>query len=227
MREALTAERRNLILELAENTLFDDSEESVEARSYLFGSRKISDSVAREFHIGYIPKRAIGTGLGGRLILPLHDHHGNLVCFTTRDWRPDVHNRGHWHESFEKKLYLYGMHQAMESIMSSRSVVLVEGQFDVLRLHSIGVTNTVGLLGKKPSWFQLALLLREADHLKLALDNDEAGRLGAKEVFNILKSSGMSKMSNVDISFVQLKPAKDADELIDKLGCESAKERFI
>lgn len=226
MREALTNERRSLIVGMAKETLFDDSAESSEARAYLFGRRKISDEAAKSFHIGYVPKMAFATGVAGRLILPLHDHHGRLVCLTTRDWREGAHNRGHWHESFEKKWYLYGLHQAMPSIVSKRQIVVVEGQFDVLRLHSIGVTNAVGLLGSKPGWFQLALMLREADEVKLAFDNDDAGRAGAKEMFSILKSSGMSKMTRVKVSIVRLNPAKDADELVDRLGADAVKERF-
>jgi len=226
MREALTHERRSLIVDMAKETLFDDSPESTEARDYLFSKRKISDSTARLFNLGYVPKMAFATGVAGRLILPLHDHHGRLICLTTRDWREGAHNRGHWHESFEKKWYLYGMHQAIPAIVKTRQVVVVEGQFDVLRLHSIGVVNAVGLLGSKPGWYQLALLLREADEVKLAFDNDDAGRAGVKEVFNILRSSGMSKMARVKFSIVRLNPAKDADELVDRIGAEAVKERF-
>ena len=226
MREALTDERRSLIVEMARETLTDDSAESSEARSYLFSRRKISDSTARLFNLGYVPKMAFATGVSGRLILPLHDHHGKLVCLTTRDWRDGAHNRGHWHESFEKKWYLYGLCQAMPAIVTTRKAVVVEGQFDVLRLHSIGVNNAVGLLGSKPGWYQISLLLREADEIKLAFDNDDAGRAGAKEVFNILRSSGMSKMTRVKVSVVRLNPAKDADELVDRIGAEAVKERF-
>ena len=70
------------------------------------------------------------------------------------------------------------------------------------------------------------MLLREADEIKLAFDNDDAGRAGAKEVFNILRSSGMSKMTRVKVSVVRLNPAKDADELVDRIGAEAVKERF-
>jgi DNA primase len=226
MRQALTEERRDLVVRMAKDTLYDDSSESSEAREYIFGKRKISKQVAAAFRIGYVPKMAFSTGVPGRLILPLYDHHDRLVSITTRDWRDGAHNRGHWHESFEKKWYLYGLNQALPAIVASRRVVLVEGQFDVLRLHSIGVDNAVGLLGSKPGWYQVALLLREADEVMLAFDNDDAGRVGVSEVFKILKQSGMSKMPNVKMTVVRLGPAKDADELVDRLGPEAVQERF-
>lgn len=224
MREALSQERRQLIVNMAAETLFDESSESLEAREYVFTTRKISESVARNFRLGYVPKMAFSSGFAGRLILPLFDQHDELVCVTTRDWRPGANNRGHWHESFEKKWYLYGMSVALSAIKSTKKVLVVEGQFDVLRLHSIGITNCVGLLGSKPSWFQLGLLLREADEIILGLDSDEAGRHGTKEFFNLLKATGMSKMSQVKLNVVKLEGAKDLDEMVNIHGQDYVKE---
>ena len=226
MRHVISPETRLQIVSMAHATLFDDSAESAEAREYVFKKRCITEGVARKFRLGYVPKRVVGSGVPGRLILPLHDQHGRLIALTTRDWRPDAHNRGHWHESFEKKFFLYGYEESLEKIKSSRTVVVVEGQFDVLRLHAAGVCNAIGLLGSKASWFQIALMLRHASRIRLALDNDDAGRVGVKGFFQVLKETGMSKMPSVQIDFVKLDGAKDADEFIQKFGEQIALERF-
>ena len=47
-------------------------------------------------------------------------------------------------EIYSKGKELFGLNIARQAIRKENLVYLVEGNFDVKRLHTIGVTNTVG-----------------------------------------------------------------------------------
>lgn len=110
--------------------------------------------------------------------MPLFDSYGNLVVLTTRD--PWNSNFSHWHESFDKSAYLFGIHNAKDAIRRNNKAILVEGQFDVTCFHSYGLRMTVGMLGTSFSIIQAIMLSRYCSEVYLLFDNDEAGRLSLK-----------------------------------------------
>ncbi len=150
---------------------------------YLIDRRKLSESVIREFQLGYIPID-VSHQLKGRIIFPLVDPSGNLITVGSRNVTGKSFLPVYWHESYEKPFYLYGIQQAKSSLRKHGFVLIVEGQFDVLQLYNHGIHNVVGLSGNKLSDVQISVMQRYCDELIILLDTDEnkAGQLGASKI---------------------------------------------
>lgn len=89
--------------------------------------------------------------------------------------------------------------------------VLVESPVDTVRLHAAGIRNGVSSFGVSVSAIQLSLILRDTEHLVLALDNDRAGVSETARICRDAKS-----ISGVRIFSYGDSPAKDPGEMTDK-----------
>lgn len=74
---------------------------------------------------------------------------------------------------FEKSKYLFGLDFINPK---SNSVIVVEGPIDVMRMHTLGFTSTVGLMGVDLSNIQRNILLDNFEIVLIMMDNDKAGR---------------------------------------------------
>ncbi|MFN0061439.1 MAG: DNA primase [Myxococcaceae bacterium] len=152
----------------------------------------------------------------GRLMFPIRSPEGRPIAFGGRlllgDQGPKYLN------SRESPLYsksdvLYGLDVAREEIRRRKSAVLVEGYFDCIGLHQVGVTNTVALCSTALTPGHLKLLMRaEARELVLLLDGDAAGQNAVERLAGILLAQGAS-------SRVALLPqGEDPDTYAKKVG---------
>jgi|LauGreDrversion4_2_1035121.scaffolds.fasta_scaffold01463_21 DNA primase len=221
MENHFTAIEREKIFSLSQFSLYETSEDAEEARRYLFDVRKIDEKVIKEFNIGYVPVRVHDKRISGKVIFPIFDCHNNLVAISTRDFRNISKNRGHWHESFNKKHHVYGWSQAIDSVKKSNEIIVVEGQFDVMAMHSHGYTNCIGILGSHLSIFHALLLVRYANSIIFMFDNDEAGRKAYSESINVLGKIGLLYDKTISFFSVDLGAYKDPDEL---LKCSSRED---
>ena len=125
--------------------------------------------------------------MSGRIVVPIYDEGYNYIgCVgraTSEQMKPKwLHSRGF------KKSILYGLHLAKEEIRKTQTVVLVEGQGDVWRMHEAGFQNTVGIFGSSINDDQLMLLESSgALNLVILTDSDEAGN---KAFLQIVKKCG-------------------------------------
>ncbi|HEV8597771.1 MAG TPA: DNA primase [Gemmatimonadales bacterium] len=120
---------------------------------------------------------SVGARFRGRLLFPIHDLRGRVVGFSGRilgQGEPKYLNSP---ESpiFHKGSMLYNMHHAKQAIRKEEMVLLVEGQFDVLRLVVAGIDHVVAPLGTALTPDQAALLRRFAPQVILLYDSDAAG----------------------------------------------------
>jgi DNA primase len=129
---------------------------------------------------GLIVKREDGT-LGprfrGRLLFPIHDLRARVVAFSGRILGPGEPKYLNSPETpiFHKGKLLYNLHVAKHAMRKAERAILVEGQFDVLRLTLAGFEEVVAPLGTGLSEDQGALLQRHAPHVILLYDSDDAG----------------------------------------------------
>ena len=129
---------------------------------------------------GLLHKRedgSVAARFRGRLLFPIHDLRGRVVGFSGRvlgEGEPKYLNSP---ESpiFHKGSMLYHLHHAKQAIRKEEVVLLVEGQFDVLRLVLAGVDHVVAPLGTALTPDQAALLKRFAPLVILLYDSDAAG----------------------------------------------------
>lgn len=195
-------------------------------RDYLLNVRKLSEGMIREFGLGFIPS-FVKHQLCGRIIFPIFNPSGKLVVVASRLVDGKSTLPVYWHESYEKDFYLYGANLAKEHILSKRFAIVVEGQFDVLRMHDSGLRNTVGLCGTKFSDYHLAVIMRYCDEIIVLLDTD-ANMAGQKASKKIIKRA-VSAVAVGDrhyfvsdyrrkIGILNFDENLDPDEAIDKHG---------
>lgn len=196
------------------------SEEGIDARRYLVKERGISREVVHRFNVGYCPMR-VQNFLSGRIITPIYDVYGDLVAISTRHLNVNHSNR-FWHESFEKGFYLYGMHTAKPQIVKYKKAIIVEGEFDVLSLHSYGIDIVVGVCGSSLSLFQTSLLSRYCSDIYLVFDGDKSGRAAIRRA---MEMHSRFKLGDMGIKFfpTYLPDEKDPDDFVKEYG----KKQFI
>ena len=129
---------------------------------------------------GLIVKRDDGSlapRFRGRLLFPIHDLRARVVAFSGRilgAGEPKYLNSPDT-PIFHKGKLLYNLHLAKHAMRKAERAILVEGQFDVLRLTLAGFEETVAPLGTGLSEDQAALLQRHSPHVILLYDSDDAG----------------------------------------------------
>jgi len=206
---------------------------------YLQEARCLSEDVIRTFGLGFIP-HDVKNQLAGRIIAPLNDASGNLISLTSRlvsgyESRLPIH----WHESYEKSFYLFGIDHAKKCMREMKFAVVVEGEFDVLQMHNHGIRNAVGLCCSKMSDIQISLIHRYCDEIVLVLDSDEnrAGQEAAQKIMkNTLRHTQMKPDSMGDFlkSFhsrykiipLELPRGMDPDEVLRQGGAARMKSKI-
>ncbi|MBK5111687.1 MAG: toprim domain-containing protein, partial [Thermoleophilia bacterium] len=113
------------------------------------------------------------------LTFPIRDPRGRVVGFgaraTSPDQKPKYLNSAEG-ELFHKSEILYGIDRARGPMAKAHRAIVVEGYTDVIALHQVGLTESVGVMGTAITEPQLALLSATVDTVILALDADAAGR---------------------------------------------------
>jgi DNA primase len=86
---------------------------------------------------------------------------------------------------YKKGENLFGLHIAKHAIRRSGRALVVEGNFDVMTLHDVGLDFTVAPQGTAITEAQVALLGRFAKEVVLMLDADPAGRAATMKVIRL------------------------------------------
>ena len=151
-----------------------------------------------------------------RLIVPIHDIQGRVVAFGGRslDGQEPKYLNSPETEVFEKGKMLFAFDRASSNIRKHDRAVVVEGYFDVITLHSKGITNSVASLGTALNKYQISQLCRCTDNKNIIInfDSDNAGNLATKRVINEVESLSLNDQINLKI--LQLKSFKDPDEYL-------------
>ncbi|MCI8347529.1 MAG: DNA primase [Bacilli bacterium] len=215
-----------------------------EAKEYLH-HRGIPDEIIKEFEIGlslsgkkdlttllttkkYELKILNQIGLSiddrdiyiDRIMFPLHDSYGKVVGFSGRIYR-NVNQSKYINTKetviFKKGDCLYHYHAAIDFARISKSIIVMEGFMDVIRAFSIGIKNTVALMGTALTKEQLRLIKRLSQNIILCLDGDGPGRHAALKIGQDLVNDG------IEPRVITLPNEDDPDSYILKNG----KEKFI
>lgn len=156
--------------------------------------------------------------LSGRIIIPLQDASGKIIGFTGRIYRNESTAKYiNTKETviFKKGDNLYNYFLAKEAIKKERSVILVEGQMDAIRLYSEGFKNVVATGGTSLTKEQIELLKKLKVKIILCLDSDNPGLEATYRVGEELTKN------NLEVYVIRLADAKDPDEYIKKFGKEA------
>lgn len=150
-----------------------------------------------------------------RLVFPLIDSRDKIIGFSGRILPTSTNpNLAKYINSPETVIYhkshtLFGINLAKESIKNSNSVIVVEGEFDMISPYQAGIKNIVAIKGTAFTEEQLQLLRRFTDTLIMGLDSDFAGNNAAR------KSIQLADSMEFDIRVVNLSgDFKDPDEAV-------------
>ncbi|WP_163327825.1 DNA primase [Desulfurobacterium thermolithotrophum] len=198
--------------------------------SYL-KERGISEKEAKKFLIGYAPqgyskelnlnpKLAKELGLlnakgreffAERLIVPIFNHFGKIVAFAGRTLTNDKSLPKYVNSPesslFKKNSILYGFYQSKETILKEKKVIIVEGYFDVISLHRIGVKNVVAPMGTSLTENHVKIIKQYANFPILMFDGDNAGRKAT------IRSAGLFFAKGIEPFVVHLPEGEDPDSM--------------
>ena len=160
-----------------------------------------------------------------RLIFPIHNKFGDCVGFSGRDIEGKTHAK--YKNSpqsivFDKSNLIYGLH-LVKKLKSDelKSLILCEGQMDVIAMHKAGFTNSVACLGTALTESHAREISRLVDKVYLCFDGDDAGQHAISKAISILKNFDLS------LRVVQLPSGKDPDEVIKEKGKEALQELIL
>jgi DNA primase len=154
----------------------------------------------------------------GRVTVPICDLNGKVVGFGARSidqgGLPKYINSP---ESpvFSKRSILYGLDLAKREAVAKDHVIVVEGYFDLISLHRVGIVNAVASLGTAITEDQISRLRNFTENITLVLDGDEAGIKSALRLIPLF--GGM----NVNGTMIILPNQHDPDSFLRAQGREA------
>ncbi len=169
---------------------------------------------------GLIIPRKEGSGyfdrFRHRLMLPIFNSRGQIIGFGGRslgDEQPKYLNSPET-PLFDKGKTLYGLDRAAAGIKQNDRAVVVEGYFDVIALHTAGITEAVASLGTALSNYQIKQLLKltPAKQIILNFDADRAGKLATEKA--IEEVADLAYQGQIQLRVLNLPAGKDADEFL-------------
>ncbi|CAM9170725.1 unnamed protein product [Ascophyllum nodosum] len=103
---------------------------------------------------------------------------------------------------FKKGKNVFGLDLAKETIRSEDMAVVVEGYFDVIKMHDAGIRCAVGVLGTAITVDQLMLCARysRSKRVVLCMDGDDAGQRAVERLCESPASSGLDSLSEAGVS---------------------------
>jgi len=147
----------------------------------------------------------------GRVIFPIHNLTGKVIGFGGRILQADPEKKlakyqnSPESEIYQKKETLYGIYFAKGAIVNKDECILVEGYFDVLRMHQLGIENVVASSGTSLTIEQIRLVKRYTRNITMLYDGDAAG------VHAALRGTDMILAEGMNVRVVVLPPEHDPD----------------
>jgi len=204
------------------------------AKDYL-NNRGITDEAIKQFDIGYASSNndvsnllrkknysnnaLFDSGLVkddhdffyNRIMIPISDPSGKIIAYTARIISGDGPKYINTNETkvFKKTNTLYNYHRAKEQARKTKSLIIMEGPFDVIRASSIGYNNSVATLGTAFTKEHMNIIKKTAKKVYLSFDSDAAGIKATISAGTLLESS------NIKVYVMNLKDL-DPDDFIVK-----------
>ncbi len=177
---------------------------------------------------GLLVKKDKGPGyydrFRNRVIFPITDVRGRIIGFGGRAL--DEKSLPKYLNSpespvFKKGETLFGLYQAKEAVSKEGYVLVVEGYFDLVALHTHGFLNSVATMGTALTTDHIRTLKGYTSSIYALFDSDEAGKKAALR--------GLNLFLNEDISCraVLLNQGKDPDEFLKLAGPDALREAIV
>ena len=178
--------------------------DSDDVQEYI-ASRSISPRTAEFFGLGYDKTRRM-------VITPMRSTTGQLVGVIGRTIEGKAFKNS---LNLPSRKTLFNIQNAKRA--GSETVVIVESNFDALRVHQSGYPSVVATLGGTFSQYHLSQINKHFNRVILGVDADDAGKAFASKIAHTVRSSGISVLQ-ARFSETELFPheAKDFGDCTDK-----------
>lgn len=178
------------------NTLWD----------YLRKEKKVPyETLTRSTLFGKNAKGGYFSKFRDRIMFPILDAHGDPIAFTGRlvPWHtidPKYKDPKYLNSSADEQdpnnIYvkgntLFGLNFARPAIRDSKEAIIVEGNPDTIRMHQIGITNTVAACGTAFTQQHASTIASLAQRAVLLYDSDKAGQKATLKNGRILLEEGV------------------------------------
>ena len=168
-----------------------------------------SEELLEQIGLSIKGQKGLYDGYHGRVMFPIHNLTGRVIGFGGRilvnDKKSPKYQNSPESEIYDKKQTLYGIYFAKNAIARQDECILVEGYFDVLRMHQIGIENVVASSGTSLTMEQIRLVKRYTKNITMLYDGDAAGIHAALRGTDMILSEGMN------VRVVVLPPEHDPD----------------
>jgi len=152
---------------------------------YLVQERGLTQETIIDFGLGYFTgERGM---MVGHIVIPIHNIKGELVAYAGR-WPgepPDKDTPKYKIPAgFKKSQEVFNLDKASQEA-AANPLVIVEGFFDVIKLHQHGYRKVVALMGCTMSAVQEELIRQHTDpqgYIIVMLDENAAGQTGRKDI---------------------------------------------
>ena len=194
-------------------------------KKFRIGSSKDSFNELHNFlfNKGYSKKSLLDSGLciqrdvasagiydrfRNRLMFPIRSSQGDVIGFGGRTLGDDDAKYINSPEGplYDKSSVLFGLFEGRDALRRTRTALIVEGYFDVLACHAVGVEHVVAASGTALTEKHIDVLKRYVDSVILCFDSDTAGRQASKRAFELLARA------EIPTSFIEIS-GKDPAEL--------------
>ncbi len=161
-----------------------------------------------------------------RLMIPVCDSQGRVIGFGARalDNAQPKYLNSQETPVFSKRKVLFGLDKAKAGIATADQVVIVEGYFDAIALHSAGVTNVVAAMGTALTDDQIKIALRHTNSNRVVI-NFDADKAGTSATNRAIEAMGAVAYTNgADLSVLVIPEGKDADGYLLRHGVDGYRE---
>lgn len=157
-----------------------------------------------------------------RVMFPILNEHNKVIAFggrvLSKEKVPNKYINSKENLIFKKSYNLFALNKAKNSKFDY--FILCEGNVDVIMLHQFGFDNAIASLGTGFNDYQAKLIKKHKKQVILSFDMDEAGIKFTLDAIPIFDKEG------IKIRVLDLSPAKDPDEFLNKYGKEEFNNRL-
>jgi DNA primase len=189
------------------------------ARSRKFTGRELDASGICYLREEGNPRSGLRVRFRDRLLFPIRNEIGDVIGYSGRQLKADP-NSGKYVNSPETALFLksrvlFALDRAKKPILKEKSVLLCEGQLDVISCHEAGVEHAVAPLGTAFTREHAKLLRRYTNHVLICYDADKAGQAATERAFRELVQEGLS------VRVVTMPEGDDPDTFLKSHGVDA------
>lgn len=207
----------------------EELQKSKEAKAYAYG--RWGEEYCKLVGVGFCPKNAklvdkagISAELekslhvknkagydffSGRITIPIRDRRQRIIGFTAREFNSGSNAK--YMNSQDSVIYkksesVFGIDLAWKKAMEKDTLYLVEGAPDCMKLHTLGVLNTLAPLGTAWTKEQFTLMKRMARHLCFIPDADPPKSNGepGPGITEVMKSGRVAMKEGFTVSVKQI-----------------------